>query len=109
LCARDEVRVDATFKDCSTPEPDLLLAGSLRGDPVGVGDAVAAAGPLLPAFHGVHFLLDLTRPLTCLSAYLRTDRGVEAAPAAGLVDDPPDPSLAYLSDRLLFRTRTPTP
>lgn len=107
LCARDEVQVDATFKDCPTPDPELLLAGSLRGDPFGVDNAVAAE-PLLPAFHGIHLLLDLTRPLTCLSAYLRTDRGVEAAPEAGLIDDPLDPSLAYLSDRLMFRTRTPT-
>lgn len=105
LCAENDVQVDATFKDCPAPDPELWLAGSLRSHPLGTDNA-RDAEPLLAAHQGVHFLLDLTRPLTCLSAYLRTDRGIEPVPASILIDDPLDPALAYLSDRLMFRTRT---
>src|SRR4051794_33478546 len=77
LCAEREVDVDATFKDCTTPDPDLWLAGSLRSVPPGVAaDDPAAVGPLLSPHEGVHLVLDLSRSLTCLAAYLRTEHGV---------------------------------
>lgn len=106
LCAERDVQVDATFKGCPTPDPELWLAGSLRSVPPDIDPTDSAAvDPLVPPHEGVHFVLDLARPLTCLAAFLRTDQGLRAAPAAALLDDPLDQALAYLSDRLMFRTR----
>ena len=108
LCAEAAVEADGSFKGCQAPDPELWLAGSLRSVPPGTAEAPALVERLLPPHHGVHFVLDLGRPLTCLTAHVRSELGVAGHPAAPLIDDPLDPALAYLSDRLLFRTRAIT-
>jgi hypothetical protein len=104
LCAEKEVQADATFKECDLPNPDLWLAGAIRSDPTGADD-VATATPLLPDHQGMHLVLDLSRPLTCLAGFVRSAGGkVHAVPVEPLVHDPLDPDLAYLLDRMVFRS-----
>jgi hypothetical protein len=73
--------------------------------PPGTADDPTLVEPLLPPHYGVHFVLDLGRPLTCLTAYIRSELGLHPHPLAPLIEDPLDPALLYLSDRLMFRTR----
>jgi hypothetical protein len=108
LCSPREVRIDLSFKDVPAPDPELWLAGSLRSVPPGAADDPAQLPVLLPSHQGVHFVLDLGRPLTHLTAYLRSELGVQPYPVDPLIDDPLDPGLLHLSGRLLFRTRVTT-
>lgn len=108
LCSATTIEWDSSFKGWELLDADLWLAGSLRSVPPGLADQPTAVEPLLPPHQGLHFVLDLGRQLTCLSAYVRCREGVRLAPVSRLVDDPLDPALGYLSDRLVFRTRIAT-
>ena len=108
LCSETTVDVDGSFNGCRTPDPDLWLAGSLRSVPPGTGDDPSLVEPLLPPHHGVHFVLHLGRPLTHLTAYIRSELGIQPHPVDPLIDDPLDPALLHLSGRLLFHTRAIT-
>jgi hypothetical protein len=103
LCSPREVRIDLDFKDVPAPDPELWLAGSLRSL-AGPVDGLTTIEPLLPAHQGIHFVLDSDRPLTCLSGFVRTDKGLSAGDSEELIGDPLDPSMAFLCDRLLFKT-----
>ena len=105
-CGERKIDVDASFKNCETPDPDLLLAGSLRSVPPGEADQLSIVEPQLPPHQGVHFVLDLGRQLTSLTAYIRFEQEVKSGRVSDLIDDPLDPSLTYLIDRLKFPTKT---
>lgn len=105
LCTAGSFEVTATVGGCGLAEAGLWLAGSVRSVPPAVEDDAERILPLLPDHQGLHFALDLSRSLINLLAFVRAEAGVQPAPLdERLVDDPLDPALAYLAERLHFRT-----